>query len=235
MGEMMIRSRTVIFIFCCAAGLTGLHADKEGIHVVEFCKKDLRFEKHLLQSDDASDEKNRLRVGKFRDLANLISFVTDHKVNMLIQKSKNDQINETYLCIEKNDQADDAGAQLNFVIYVNPRGDFASAYYSIVRELVFARLILENIHSEKITDSFSFEEFSKIYKTIHKQVISSILEDFDEFDGDWIKSEGIEADVKQWKKNELSQVSKKGDNLPDILKIRAKLFFDSYKLVFDGA
>jgi hypothetical protein len=230
MGGMMIRSAIAILATCFV-----LHADESGIRVMEFCKVDLRFEKHLLNRNDLNDERNQLRQAKFRNLANLISFVEDHKVNLILKKGENDEINETYAKFARNMKADIAGAQLDLIINVNPRSDFASAYYSIVRELVFARLILKNIHNGKITDSFSFEEFSKIYKTIHKQVISLILEDFDEFDGAWIKAEGIEADVKQWKKNELSQVSKKGEELPDILKRRAKLFFDSYKSIFDGA
>jgi hypothetical protein len=236
MGVIMIRFKTVgCLIFYCATGWIGLRANEDGRHVIQFCNKDLRFREHLLQRDDLSDEKNRLKNTKISHLAMLISFVKDHKVNLLIRKGTHDQINETYISIEKNNEADAVNTKLNFVIYVNPKGDFASAYFSTVRELIIARLILESIHDGKITDSLSFEDFSKIYKTIHKQVIGSILEDFDELDGDWIKSEGIEADVKRWKKNELSQVSKKGENLSDILKIRAKLFFDSYKSVFDGA
>jgi hypothetical protein len=235
MGKMVMRTRTVILMFYCIIGWIGLHADEAGIHVVEFCKKDPRFEKHLLHRNDINDKKNRLRKAKFRELANLISFVEDHKVNLLIRKGANEQINETYSSIEKNNESDDPDVQLDFVVHVNPRGDFASAYYATMRELIIARMIMENIHNGKITTSSSFEQFSEIYREIYNKVIKIIQNDFDLHDRDWCKSEGIETDVIMWKKHELSQISEEKGKLSKDVNIRAKLFFDSFKLIFDGA
>jgi hypothetical protein len=234
MGEMKICSVMAFFVSSATACI-GLHADEAGIHVVEFCKVDTRFQKYLLDRNDLNNERNGLRTAKFRHLANLISFVEDYKVNLILQKEVNAEINETYAKFEVNNKEDDTVAQLDLVIHVNQKGDFASAYFSTIRELVISRIFFENIHKGKIAVPDSFEEFFKIYKELHKQATNLILEDYNDFDSEWCKAEGIEADVKRWQKNELSQVHVKSKDLSDILKIRAKLFYDSYKLVFDRA
>lgn len=233
MAVSMFRSITILItlIYNLACN-TNLHADEEGTHVFEYCNKDPRFKEHLLHRVDFDAEKNRLRKSQFRRLAMLISLVKFHEIEVFIQEGKKKPANNTFSLIVKSANPKNTDFPLQWIINVNPNGDFASAYYSVVRELILSRIILEKIENGEIKESSRYEDFLKIYADVNKKTIDMIAESFDKLDADWCKSEGIEADSRTWKKREISQISTKGEKLSEEIQTRAKILFDSYNSVF---
>jgi hypothetical protein len=222
-------SRVIIsafVIYVCVSDWAGLRASENGLHFKQFCTADPRFKEHLIVREGLSKTNNSLRNKAFTYLVGLIPFVKELGGNLTIQKGGANQADDTFLSIE----ADLNGRNIpNLVVNVNPKGSFASAYFSIYRELVLAREFLKWIRDGEITATMSNNEFAEIYRAEHKNLVNSLQKDFDLHFGEWVKAEGISTDVKIWQKNELAEVSEKGVEIPKSVKHRIDLLFASYK------